>query len=70
VEVNVPKLDATHCAIGSLAGFLKVGQAFWYLGYFGLELSWNAFYDDYTLLSNKLENSSKWAREPCLICWA
>ena len=51
-------------AVGSVAGFLRVSQALWYLGYFGLGLLWSAFYDDYTLLSRmELENSSSWACE-------
>ena len=70
--VNVPGSD--RCAIigfnslpfgavGSVAGFLRVSQAVWFLGYFGLGL-WSAFYDDYTLLSRyELESSSSWACE-------
>ena len=51
-------------AIGSVAGFLRVSQALWYLGFFGLGLMWSAFYDDYTLLSRgELEASSSWACE-------
>lgn len=51
-------------AVGSVAGFLRVSQALWYLGYFGLGLLWSAFYDDYTLLSRaELERSSSWACE-------
>ena len=51
-------------AIGSVAGFLRVSQAVWFLGYFGLGLLWSAFYDDYTLLSRcELESSSSWACE-------
>ena len=38
-------------AVGSVAGFLRISQAIWYLGYVGLGLMWSAFYDDYTLLS-------------------
>ena len=71
--VNVP--GAKQCAIigfnslpfgavGSVAGFLRVSQALWFIGYFGLGLLWSAFYDDYTLLSRmELENSSSWACE-------
>ena len=45
-------------AVGSVAGFLRKGQALWFLGYFGLGLMWSAFYDDFTLLSRReLENS-------------
>ena len=54
-------------AVGSVAGFLRVSQALWYLGYFGLGLMWSAFYDDFTLLSRReLENSSSWACESLL----
>ena len=45
-------------AVGSVAGFLRISQALWFLGYFGLGLMWSAFYDDFTLLSRReLENS-------------
>ena len=51
-------------AVGSVAGFLRISQALWYLGYFGLGLFWTALYDDYTLLSRvELESSSSWACE-------
>ena len=51
-------------AVGSVAGFLRISQALWFLGYFGLGLLWSAFYDDYTLLSrSELEGSSSWACE-------
>eukprot|EP00435_Cladocopium_sp_Y103_P041733 s2725_g11.t1 len=51
-------------AVGSVAGFLRISQAIWYLGYFGLGLLWSAFYDDFTLLSRvELENSSAWSCE-------
>jgi len=71
--VNVP--DADHFAVigfnslpfgalGSVAGFPRVSQAIWFVGYFGLGLLWSAFYDDYTLLSRmELEGSSSWACE-------
>eukprot|EP00435_Cladocopium_sp_Y103_P030607 s1997_g7.t1 len=51
-------------AVGSVAGFLRISQAVWYLGYFGLGLMWSAFYDDYTLLSRaELEKSGSWSCE-------
>ena len=51
-------------AIGSVAGFLRVSQALWYVGYFGLGLLWSAFYDDFTLLTRvELEQNSSWACE-------
>jgi hypothetical protein len=54
-------------AVGSVAGFLRISQAIWFLGYFGLGLLWSAFYDDYTLLSRaELESSSSWACESLL----
>ena len=71
--VNVPDKDdfavigfnsLPFGAIGSVAGFLRVSQALWFIGYFGLGLLWSAFYDDYTLLSRgELENSSSWSCE-------
>jgi len=54
-------------AVGSVAGFLRISQAIWYVGYFGLGLLWSAFYDDFTLLSRaELEHSSSWACESLL----
>ena len=54
-------------AIGSVAGFLRISQALWFLGYYGLGLLWTAFYDDYTLLSRpELEQSSSWSCESLL----
>ena len=54
-------------AVGSVAGFLRISQAIWYLGYVGLGLMWSAFYDDYTLLSRtELESNSSWACETLL----
>ena len=71
--VNVPDRDdfavigfnsLPFGAVGSVAGFLRVSQALWFIGYFGLGLLWSAFYDDYTLLSrSELENSSSWSCE-------
>ena len=54
-------------AVGSVAGFLRISQAIWYLGYVELGLLWSAFYDDYTLLPrSELESSSSWACESLL----
>ena len=51
-------------AVGSVAGFLRVSQALWYVGYFGMGLLWSAFYDDFTLLTRvELEQNSSWACE-------
>ena len=51
-------------AVGSVAGFLRVSQAIWYVGYFGLGLLWIAFYDDFILLTRaELEQNSSWACE-------
>ena len=51
-------------AVGSVAGFLRISQAIWFLGYFGLGLLWSAFYDDFTLLTRaELEQNSSWACE-------
>ena len=71
--VNVPGKDSfvmvgfnslPFGAVGSVAGFLRISQALWYLGYSVLRLLWTAFYDDYTLLSRvELESSSSWACE-------
>ena len=53
--------------VGSVAGFLRVSQAVWFIGYFGLGLMWSAFYDDFTLLSrSELVNNSGWACESLL----
>ena len=71
--VNVPGQEAHAVigfnslpfgAVGSVAGFLRVSQALWYIGYFGLGLLWSAFYDDFTLLTRaELEQNSSWACE-------
>eukprot|EP00435_Cladocopium_sp_Y103_P062898 s272_g24.t1 len=74
--VNIPNCDKFATigfnslpfgAVGSVAGFLRISQAIWYIGYFGLGLLWSAFYDDYTLLSRaELESSSSWSCETLL----
>ena len=71
--VNVPGQEAHAVigfnslpfgAVGSVAGFLRVSQALWYIGYFGLGLLWSAFCDDFTLLTRaELEQNSSWACE-------
>ena len=45
-------------AVGSVAGFLRVSLAVWYI--VGLQICWTSFYDDYSVLSRKelLANTS------------
>ena len=51
-------------AVGSVAGFLRVSMAVWYIGLRGLSIYWSAFYDDFSVVtSTVLENSTAWACE-------
>ena len=47
-------------AVGSVAGFLRVSLAVWFLGLVALRICWTVFYDDYSVLSRceLLENTS------------
>ena len=51
-------------AVGSVAGFLRVSLAVWFLGLVALKICWTVFYDDYSVLSRVelLENTS-WSVE-------
>ena len=49
-------------AIGSVAGFLRISFAVWWIGLFGLGLAWTAYFDDFSTLTRpELENSTNWA---------
>ena len=54
-------------AIGSVAGFLRVSLAVWFVGLVALDLCWTVFYDDYSVLSREeLLNSTAWSVETLL----
>ena len=54
-------------AIGSVAGFLRVSLAVWFIGIVALQLCWTVFYDDYSVLSREeLLNSTSWSVETLL----
>ena len=48
-------------AVGSVCGFLRISLAVWFLGITQLDLAWTAFFDDYTVFTQKLldTNTSK-----------
>eukprot|EP00435_Cladocopium_sp_Y103_P073476 s702_g43.t2 len=49
-------------AIGSVAGFLRVSFAVWWIGVFGLSLAWSAYFDDYSSLTrSELSSNTHWA---------
>ena len=51
-------------AIGSVAGFLRISFAIWWIGVFGLGIAWSAYFDDYstmTITRPELEASTHWA---------
>ena len=49
-------------AIGSVAGFLRISFAIWWIGVFGLGLAWSAYFDDYSSLSRpELASNTHWA---------
>ena len=51
-------------AIGSVAGFLRVSLAVWFVGLVALDLGWTVFYDDYSVQSREeLLNSAAWRVE-------
>ena len=53
-------------AVGSVSSFLRVAMAVWFLGVKGLRLCWTSFFDDYTLLSRKLNAKSAKTSAECL----
>ena len=54
-------------AVGSVAGFLRVSLAVWFIGLLALQLCWTVFYDDYSVLSREeLPNSTSWSVETLL----
>ena len=49
-------------AVGSVAGFLRVSMAVWFIGIAALRICWTAFYDDFTTFCRKeLIKSTEWA---------
>ena len=49
-------------AIGSVAGFLRISFAIWWIGVFGLGIAWSAYFDDYSTITRaELESSTHWA---------
>ena len=49
-------------AIGSVAGFLRISFAIWWIGTFGLRLTWSAYFDDFSVLTRtELEGNTNWA---------
>ena len=51
-------------AVGSVAGFLRVSLAVWYIGVVGLKICWTSFYDDYSVLSRRdLLANTAWSVE-------
>ena len=63
---NTPTLVGLNAlpfgAIGSVAGFLRISFAIWWIGLFGLGLAWSAYFDDYSVLTRpELERNTNWA---------
>lgn len=57
-------------AVGSVAGFLRISVALWYIGTVGLGPCWTSYFDDYTVVTrSELSKSTSWAVEslflPC-----
>eukprot|EP00435_Cladocopium_sp_Y103_P041856 s106_g11.t1 len=51
-------------AVGSVAGFLRISMAVWYIGLVALQICWTAFYDDFSVLSRKeLLSNTSWCVE-------
>ena len=49
-------------AIGSVAGFLRISFAIWWIGVFGLGIAWSAYFDGYSTITRpELEASTHWA---------
>ena len=48
--------------VGSVAGFLRVSMATWFVGMAGLKICWTGYFDDFSSLSRpELVNSTTWA---------
>ena len=48
--------------VGSVAGFLRVSLATWFVGVAGLKLCWTGYFDDFSTLSRpELQNNAAWA---------
>jgi len=49
-------------AIGSVAGFLRISFAIWWIGVFGMGIAWSAYFDDYSSLTRpELSSNTHWA---------
>ena len=49
-------------AVGSVAGFLRISIAVWFIGIAALKICWTAFYDDFTTFCRtQLEKNTEWA---------
>ena len=49
-------------AVGSVAGFLRISFALWWIGVYGLGVAWSAYFDDYSTFARpELEASTNWA---------
>ena len=49
-------------AIGSVAGFLRISFAIWWIGVFGMGVAWSAYFDDYSSLTRpELASNTHWA---------
>ena len=49
-------------AVGSVAGFLRISFAVWWIGVFGLGIAWTAYFDDYSTLTRpELEANTNWS---------
>ena len=48
--------------VGSVAGFLRVSLATWFVGIAGLKLCWTGYFDDFSTLARpELQNNTAWA---------
>ena len=49
-------------AVGSVAGFLRISVAVWFIGLAALKICWTAFYDDFTTFCRtQLTRNTEWA---------
>ena len=54
-------------AIGSVAGFLRISLAVWWIGVHGLGIAGSAYFDGYSALTRpELEASTHWSVTSCL----
>eukprot|EP00435_Cladocopium_sp_Y103_P057030 s1087_g19.t1 len=65
---DLPKLIGFNAlpfgAVGSVAGFLRISLAVWFIGVVALRFCWTAFYDDFSVLSRKeLLSNTSWSVE-------